>query len=166
MKSKTRQECEDSVRKFADYINNNTDGGNLLYCGLAGDPKGGEYSPFFKKYKVTTLDICECWGPDIVADITDTKLESNSWDLIVCVQTIEHVPNIFDISKEVKRILKPGGYFIVDSPFNYPYHGEPQFGDFWRISKDGMKELFSKDLELVFMDDKENNTSALYRKSI
>lgn len=164
MKSKTRQECEDSVRKFADYINKKTSGGDLLYVGLAGDPIGGEYSPFFNNYKITTLDIGECWKPDIVADITDTKLPEDSYDVILCVQTIEHIPNIFDLSKEIKRILRPGGYLIIDSPFNYPYHGEPEFGDFWRISKDGMKILFNKDFELVIMDDKENNTSALYKK--
>lgn len=164
MKSKTRQECEDSVRKFSEYISNNISGGNLLYCGLAGDPPGGEYAPMFPNFNIKTFDIDACWRPDIVGDITKTTFEDESWDVIVCVQTLEHIPNLFDVSPETSRILKKGGFLIIDSPWMYPYHGEPQFGDYWRLTKDAFKVLFEKEYELVMFDDGENNKSALLRK--
>jgi SAM-dependent methyltransferase len=164
-KSPTRQECENAVVQFAEYINGKLpNGGNLLYVGIAGDPPGGEYSPLFNKnFKIKTFDISEKWNPDIVGDITKIVFEENTWDVIVCVQTIEHIPNIWDAPKEILRILKQDGYLIVDCPWNYPYHGEPEFGDYWRISKDGMKTLFS-DFKLIGILEGENNTSCLFKK--
>lgn len=164
MKSNTRQECENAVTQFAKYIENKGSGGDLLYVGIAGDPVGGEYTPLFKNYKTKTFDICDKWKPDIVGDITKTTFLDETWDLIVCVQTIEHIPNLWDLPKELHRILKSGGYLIVDSPWNYHYHGEPEFGDYWRISKDGMETLFGKQLKLVGLYDGSNNTSCLFKK--
>jgi SAM-dependent methyltransferase len=164
MKSETRQDCELAVTKFAEYLSNKNTKGELLYVGLAGDPIGGEYSPLFKNYNIKTLDICEKWNPDIVADITRTSFGDEIWDLIVCVQTIEHIPNIWDFPNEIHRILKPEGYLIVDCPFNYPYHGEPEFGDYWRISKDGMNVLFGSKFQLCGLMDSKSNTSCLYKK--
>ena len=164
MKSKTRQECEDSVKKFAGYISNLFSSGDLLYVGTAGDPIGGEYSPMFSQFRVKTFDIDECWHPDIVGDITKTDFEDESWDVIVCVQTLEHIPNIFDVSGETSRILKKGGFLIIDSPWMYPYHGEPEFGDYWRLTKDAFRVLFERDYEITMMDDGENNKSVLLKK--
>ena len=162
-KSPTRQQCEDAVTQFAEYINTQMPGGNLLYVGIAGDPPGGEYTPLFKNFKTKTFDIGEKWGPDIVGDITKTEFADEVVDVIVCVQTIEHIPNIWDLPKEIERILTPGGYAIIDCPWNYPYHGEPEFSDYWRLSKDGLKQLFSN-LKMVGIYEGENNTSCLFKK--
>lgn len=160
MKSQTRQDCEDAVVKFSKIINNS---GNLLYVGIAGDPPGGEYSPIFTKFNIKTFDICEKWKPDILGDITKTNFADDTWDLIVCVQTIEHIPNVWDLPKELYRIIKPGGYIIVDCPWGYPYHGEPEFGDYWRISKDGMKAMFNN-FKIIADYNTNNNSSILLQK--
>jgi SAM-dependent methyltransferase len=138
--------------------------GDLLYVGIAGDPKGGEYSSLFSNFNITTFDVDPVWNPDIIGDITKTQFDDNSWDVIVCVQVIEHIPNLWDLPKEINRILKPNGYAIIDCPWMYPYHAEPpSFGDYWRVSKDGMKILF-KDFELVQIYEGTQNTSCLIRK--
>lgn len=167
MQSKTRQSCEAAVRKFADYINNNTKGGEMLFVGIAGDNcRDGEYAYLFNNYKSTSLDICEEYNPHVVGDINKTDFENNSWDLIIAVQMLEHNENIFDMGKEIDRILKPGGYFIIDCPFMYPFHAEKGFMDLWRVTKDGMKVLFGKYFELVDLVWDEHNTSCLYRKPL
>lgn len=167
MKSKTRQSCEDAIQKFANHINNTTQGGEMLFCGIGGDTHpDGEYAYMFNNYKSTTIDICECYNPKIVGDITNTNLNPNSWDLVILVQTLEHIENIFDVGPEVHRILRPGGYFIVDCPFNYPYHPEPGFRDLWRVTQDGMNALFGKHFELVGLEFNDHNTSCLYRKTL
>ena len=167
MKSKTRQACEDAVIKFADYINKNTNGGEMLYVGTGGDNcREGEYAHLFKNYKSTSLDICPCYNPHIVGDINKTEFENNSWDLIIAVQMLEHNENIFDMGKEIDRILKPGGYFIIDCPFMYPFHAEEGFMDLWRVTKDGMKVLFGKYFGLVDLEFNEHNTSCLYKKPL
>lgn len=162
-KSPTRQQCEEAVTQFAEYINKKKPTGNLLYVGIAGDPPGGEYTPLFPGYATKTFDIGERWQPDILGDITRTEFQNETWDVIVCVQTIEHIPNIWDLPSEIKRILNPGGYAIIDCPWGYPYHGEPEFGDYWRISKDGLPVLFNN-LKMVGIYEGENNTSALFKK--
>ncbi|ARS37378.1 class I SAM-dependent methyltransferase [Pontibacter actiniarum] len=42
--------------------------------------------------------------------------EDNSVDVVVCIDGIEHINKQFDFAREVNRILKPGGYFIVSTP--------------------------------------------------
>tara|TARA_Y100000385_G_scaffold289102_1_gene357555 strand:- start:1247 stop:1747 length:501 start_codon:yes stop_codon:yes gene_type:complete len=164
MVSKCRQECTEAVTQFSETIMNNTSGGDLLYVGIAGDPPGGEYSSLFPEHNVKTFDADPKWGPDIVGDISYTDFEDESWDVIVCVQVLEHVPNIWDVPREMSRILRPGGYAIVDSPWMYPYHAEPpSFGDFWRLSKDGIRKLFEKQFEIVSIYEGEQNTSCLIR---
>ena len=165
MVSKCRQECTDAVTQFARVIDANTEGGSLLYVGIAGDPLGGEYTPLFPKYVSKTFDADPVWKPDIVGDITKSDFEDESWDAIICVQVLEHVPNIWDAPKEMARILKKGGYAIVDSPWMYPYHAEPpSFGDFWRLSKDGIRKLFEELFEIVEVYEGEQNTSCLIKK--
>lgn len=48
----------------------------------------------------------------------DTKLpfENNSFDVVTCFDTIEHVFNTDHVVREIKRILKPDGYAIVIVP--------------------------------------------------
>ena len=165
MVSKCRQECTEAVTQFSKIINSETDGGSLLYVGIAGDPPGGEYTPLFPKYTTKTFDADPVWKPDIVGDITNSNFEDESWDAIICVQVLEHVPNIWDAPREMARILKTGGYAIVDSPWMYPYHAEPpSFGDFWRLSKDGIRKLFEELFDVVEVYEGEQNTSCLIKK--
>lgn len=166
MKSITRQECESSVTIFSQIINSSNATGDLLYVGIAGDPVGGEYSSLFPNYNKKTFDADPYWNPDIVGDITKTSFPNDTWDVIICVQVIEHIPNLWDLPLEVNRILKPGGYAIIDCPWMYPYHAEPpSFGDYWRVSKDGMQVLFSN-FEIVEIITGTNNTSCLLRKKL
>lgn len=165
MRSKTRIDCDNAVIKFSGIIGENLSGGNLLYVGIAGDPIGGEYSGLFSKFNIKTFDADPVWRPDIVGDITKTGFEDNSWDVIVCVQVMEHVKNIWDIPPEINRILKVGGMAIVDTPFMYPYHAEPpSFGDYWRLTKDGMRVLFEPSFEILEIISTDNLTSCLIKK--
>ena len=42
--------------------------------------------------------------------------ENNSFDYVVSFQVIEHIKRDFDFVREVYRVLKPGGKFIVTTP--------------------------------------------------
>lgn len=48
--------------------------------------------------------------------------EDNYFDLIFCNQVFEHVRFPADLLKEVKRVLKPNGYFIGSASQLEPYH--------------------------------------------
>ena len=54
----------------------------------------------------------------IEGDISKVDLPSESFDLIVCSEVIEHLPNYKEVLTEVWRLLKKGGHFIVTVPNN------------------------------------------------
>lgn len=41
---------------------------------------------------------------------------NDHFDVVVAWQTIEHIPNPREISEEVYRILRPGGFFVLSVP--------------------------------------------------
>src|SRR3989344_5688687 len=55
-------------------------------------------------------------------DLNFEKLpfSDSCFDMVTAFQTIEHLENPFFIMREVKRVLKPGGFFMLSVP--NPYH--------------------------------------------
>jgi len=170
MTSVCRQECTAAVEDFARQLKDKKFN-QLLYIGTAGDPDGGEYSPLFNAKLKLTLDADAKWKPDIVADIAnyhnvrDVYEKYGTFDIVICTQVIEHIPYIWEVPENLCDLLEEDGYLIVDCPWSYPYHAEPpSFGDYWRISKDGMSVLFDKDFNLIDLKEGKQNTSCLYQK--
>jgi ubiquinone/menaquinone biosynthesis C-methylase UbiE len=48
-----------------------------------------------------------------VADARNLPFRANSFDLVVCYETIEHVLNPLKMLKEIQRVLKKNGYALV-----------------------------------------------------
>lgn len=176
-KSKTRQDCELAEYKFATMLNvlhATINSPKMLMVGCAGNPithngkPGLDHPELFKRYELTTMDFDAKWNPDVVGDITYPPHGSmDRFDLIHITQVIEHIPNLFDVADGLNMLLNTGGYVIVDSPWGPKgpdYHGEkPSFGDYWRISKDGMVALFEDQFEIIEIIDTDANTSCLMR---
>ena len=64
---------------------------------------------------------------DIVSDITRIPEPDASFDAIMCVEVLEHVPYPVDALRELVRLLKPGGLLIVTAPFCSLTHFAPYF---------------------------------------
>ena len=88
-----------------------------------------------------------------------SELENNSFDVITMWHVLEHVPNLDNQIKELKRLLKPNGSLIIAVP-NFKSFDAKQYGNFWaaydvpihfwHFSKTAIKKLFAKeDMELV-----------------
>ena len=54
-------------------------------------------------------------------DIRDTHFQSESFDVIVSSETMEHVRRPWDGFKEIHRILKPGGIHFFTIPYRTDY---------------------------------------------
>lgn len=52
----------------------------------------------------------------IQADARKLPFEDNFFDFATCVEVLEHVPNFEKAIGEVKRVLKPGGTFVITVP--------------------------------------------------
>ena len=53
-----------------------------------------------------------------VADITALGVAGGVFDLVVCCETVEHVPDARAALREVTRVLRPGGTLLLTTP-NY-----------------------------------------------
>jgi SAM-dependent methyltransferase len=62
---------------------------------------------------------------DLVSDITAIPAPDNSFDAILCTETIEHVPDAVAALKEFSRLLRPGGELILTAPFCSLTHMAP-----------------------------------------
>ncbi|MBP5416424.1 MAG: glycosyltransferase [Clostridiales bacterium] len=65
----------------------------------------------------TTADLQD-EDTDLQLDITDTGLPGGSYDAVICNHVLEHVDSYEKALAEVKRILRPGGIFIVSFPMS------------------------------------------------
>ncbi|MGA2508223.1 MAG: methyltransferase domain-containing protein [Chitinispirillaceae bacterium] len=52
-------------------------------------------------------------------DLTDIPLNDNSIDIIVCNGVLEHIPDDRKAMHELCRVLKPGGWAIINVPVDY-----------------------------------------------
>jgi SAM-dependent methyltransferase len=50
----------------------------------------------------------------VLADITRLEFSNQSFKAVICVNRLQHVPDVDDLLAEVARVLKPGGIFIAD----------------------------------------------------
>lgn len=96
--------------------------------------------------EVINVDIENYDGVDVVADITQLPYETASIARIICDQTLEHIPNVEEVVKEIYRVLESGGYAYVSTPFMYPFHASPS--DYQRWTHVGLKYLL-RDFEMV-----------------
>lgn len=50
---------------------------------------------------------------------TDIPLESASVDAMASIEVFEHIPPIEDALREIRRVMKPGGFLVCSIPNNY-----------------------------------------------
>jgi len=106
------------------------DGGSG-YCGLFAR----------EKWSYRGLDVEAGQNVDVVVSdpYSWTALDSESMDVAVSGQVLEHVEFPWLTVSEVARVLKPGGVFCLIVPSAGPEHRYPL--DCWRIYPDGIRAL-------------------------
>jgi|TARA_B100001964_G_scaffold238971_1_gene305446 SAM-dependent methyltransferase len=64
----------------------------------------------------TSIDITHARKPTEIGDIIDLKFEYNSFDAIICLHVLEHIPEDVKAMRELHRVLMPGGWAILQVP--------------------------------------------------
>ncbi len=67
---------------------------------------------------ITTSDILEIPGNDMVVDGLNMPFEDNSIDAFLMVDVFHHVPDSAKFLQEMHRTLRPGGRIIMSEPCN------------------------------------------------
>ncbi|MDH4129787.1 MAG: class I SAM-dependent methyltransferase [Spirochaetota bacterium] len=62
---------------------------------------------------------------DIISDITNIPEPDESFDVIMCIEVFEHIPNPVLAIKEFSRLIKKGGQLIITAPFCSLTHFAP-----------------------------------------
>ena len=64
---------------------------------------------------------------DIISDITSIPEPDASFDAVMCIEVLEHLPDPVDALREMIRLLKTGGLLILTAPFSSLTHYAPFF---------------------------------------
>ncbi len=84
---------------------------------------------------------------DYVGDITDWRHGLyGKFDIVLCFDTLEHVPNPFVFTASLAYLAKVGGLVFIAAPFQWEYHPSPQ--DYFRYTPEGLAEVL-KGLEVA-----------------
>jgi SAM-dependent methyltransferase len=102
------------------------------------------YKKYFRDFEYTSVDFCKLDKPygeiDIVCDLAHVPLEDETFDIILCLQVLEHVPDPLSIVKELYRLLKKGGLLLITVPQCWGEHEEPY--DFYRFTRYSLSDIF------------------------
>ena len=78
---------------------------------------------------------------DVLASLENLPLADASFDLVLCTQVLEHVPEPLTVLREFHRLLIPGGQLWLTAPLVWELHEEPF--DFFRYTSHGLRSLLS-----------------------
>jgi SAM-dependent methyltransferase len=79
----------------------------------------------------------DIWYPEY--DVCEKPLAEGLWDLIIAEQVLEHVLQPQMAVKHVWHMLRPGGWFIVNTPFLMKVHNAPY--DCSRWTETGLAQI-------------------------
>lgn len=102
----------------------------------------------------TGIDMRGGRDVDIVMNAHDlvAKFGENSFDTVVCMNTMEHDDKFWETQEQINKVLKKGGYYAFTVPgFKFPFHPHPR--DYWRMSPQAVKETIFKGYEILNMVD-------------
>ncbi|MBZ5724521.1 MAG: class I SAM-dependent methyltransferase [Acidobacteriia bacterium] len=100
-----------------------------LYIGGAGRTVAG----------YVNLDLLPIPGVDVAADAQQLPFPSALFTRVECDAVLEHVRCPELVMREIERVLAPGGYVHLVTPFCHPFHEYPR--DYRRFTPDGLKSM-------------------------
>lgn len=107
-----------------------------LYIGGAGNRVPG----------YVNLDLFVVPGVDVAADAHRLPFPDGIFQRVECDAVLEHVQWPEQVVGEIARVLAPGGYAHLVTPFCHPFHEYPR--DYRRFTLDGLK-LMRGEMEVV-----------------
>jgi SAM-dependent methyltransferase len=129
------------LQEFLESRFSGTPSGSVLDLGAGSGP----YAPLYGSYFAhsTAVDVPhslhDTTGIDVVASADDLPFTSESFDCVICTEVLEHCREPRAVMKEISRVLKPGGWAFVTTPFLLPLHEMPF--DYYRYTPSALEDL-------------------------
>ena len=169
------QSSYEKMRDFKNRYLKNLKKKPLRILDLGSQDVNGTYKPLFAESAWTYqgLDMEPGKNVDIVLSnpYSWTEVPSNSADVLISGQALEHVEFFWVTMLEVSRILKPGGLCCIIAPSGGVEHRFPV--DCWRFYSDGFKALSKfallEEIEVIKQtqpDDKYTDSSNIWLDTV
>ena len=85
--------------------------------------------------------------------LEDCHFPSNMFDIVILYHVIEHLEDPISTIKEIRRVLRPGGFFLIGTP-NFGSWVARRFKENFRLLHDKTHiSLFTKDSMVYFLED-------------
>jgi hypothetical protein len=100
------------------------------------------------------IDLREGKDVDRVMNAHDIAEEfgEESFDLVVCMSTLEHDNCFWLTLGAINKVLKRGGYHVSCVPtFHFPIHRHPK--DYWRMSEEAVREVIFNGYETLALEE-------------
>ena len=99
---------------------------------ISGDAHAGRPWKRFDRLGYPEFDLCAPLG------------ELDEYDVVICEQVIEHVPDPCAAAANLRRLCAPGGHVIVSTPFLIRVHELWGMQDYWRFTPRGLRTLLER----------------------
>lgn len=76
---------------------------------------------------------------DAYGDARFVPFREEVFDVVLCTEVIEHVPDPQQVFREAARVLRPRGVFVLTAPQTHPLHEVPH--DYYRFTRYGLAYL-------------------------
>ena len=90
--------------------------------------------------EIVAFDLPGNTEADVHGSIDAIPLDDGSFDVVVCLQVLEHVADPAAAVRELRRVVRPGGRVLLSTHGVYPLHPNPD--DLWRWTPQGLERLF------------------------
>jgi SAM-dependent methyltransferase len=77
---------------------------------------------------------------NVIGRVEHLPFPGNHFDLVLCTQVMQYVPDPFEAVREIARVIKSGGFFILSLPAVYPIDSAEEY---WRFLPAGLSRLLS-----------------------
>lgn len=118
--------------------------------------QNGPYAAFFPNR--LALDIRRGPGVQVRGDAQALGLTSATFDVVLCTEVLEHLPEPQRAIDEIFRVLKPGGTLLLTTRFLFPIHDAPH--DYFRFTKYGLRHLLRR-FEIVELEEETDSVGTL-----
>jgi SAM-dependent methyltransferase len=79
---------------------------------------------------------------DLHGSIDAIPVADAGFDVVLCLQVLEHVPDPDAAVRELRRVVRGGGLVLATTHGVYPFHPNPE--DLWRWTQTGLERLFAE----------------------
>src|SRR5215208_2499622 len=99
------------------------------------------YLPFFATAReYVGVDVVENPHADLLGAVEELPVDAGSFDLVLCIQVLEHTDDPAQAVRELHRVCAPGGRVLASTHGTQVYHPSP--ADYWRWTHAGLERLF------------------------